>query len=144
MNSRKKDHNCGTKTAMNMDFNEYTGKATFTYRRNPMHERSFQILKHDENSNQLLPFGEYTVLDNSEDPAFTEKKVINLVSMLNGRKKLVDLSGETDSRLLFHVPEKNEDDPMSKVIFYTYKAEGVSRENAVFTFEGEISGRQHN
>ncbi len=121
------------------DFNEPAVRPKYTYRQNPMYERSFQILRWDGEFNEYVPFGEYTVVDISEDHELSEKRVINLVSALNERRKLVDLGSETKSRTYFHAVPGKDEDGKSKVVFYTNTGEGISKENAVITFEGDIN-----
>ena len=104
----------------------------YTYRQNPLYERSFLIFK--ENA----PVGDYTILDEYEDRSLSEKKVMNLISRMNGSHDLIPLGEATKTRLLFHrKPKLHPGDP-SEVVFYSYDGKGVSRENAILTIEGEI------
>ncbi|MCC6597854.1 MAG: hypothetical protein IT559_03605 [Alphaproteobacteria bacterium] len=120
---------------MAMDFNLESGKPAFQYRRNPLAPSVFQIFMLKEEKGSYEPVGEYTLLDLSEDLDITEKKVINLVSLLNGRRKLVELGNLTKARLLFTmVPKRSEGDP-TKIIFRSYNGSGPSVENAVLTLE---------
>lgn len=112
-------------------------KPSFTYRPNPVLAGSFLICKKEENGN-LQPVGDYTLLDRNEDLNLTEKKVINLVSLLNGHEELVPLGQETKSRVFFHRKPKTESDIRTEVVFYAYTGEGVSKENAILTLEGEF------
>lgn len=79
--------------------------------------------------------GDYTVLDKAEDPLLSEKKVINLVSLMNGRKNLMDLGHETKSRVLYNIVSECDDDGKARVIFYHLGPQGVSVENALFRIE---------
>jgi hypothetical protein len=81
--------------------------------------------------------GDYTVLDKSEDIELAEKKVMNLVSLLNGRKKLMQLGHETRSRILYNIVSEKDDDGKMRVLFYQLGQEGVSVENALFRMETE-------
>lgn len=110
-------------------------QGNFTYRPNPFLERSFLICR-KERSGDVVPVGDYTVLDRNEDFHLSERKVINLVMRLNGEKNLVALGEQTRSRMLFHVKPKPEDDPRTEIVFYTQSGQGVSRENAILTMEG--------
>lgn len=107
----------------------------FTYRPNPILGRSFLICR-KERSGDVVPVGDYTVLDDSEDFHLAERKVINLVMRLNGEKNLVPLGDQTRSRMLFHVKPKPEDDPRTEIVFYSQSGQGVSKENAILTMEG--------
>ncbi len=118
------------------DFNSEAGPARYSYRPSPVHGRAYQILKHQEDrSKDPRPVGEYTVLDAKEDPSLSEKKVMNMVSLLNGRKKLMQLGRETGIRVLYHIVTECDDDGMARVVFYNLGKEGVSIENALFRIE---------
>lgn len=108
----------------------------YTYRRNPYQDGAFQIFQksHADRADALV--GEYILLDHMEERDFTEKKVMNLVSLLNGQD-IIDLSGQTDVRLYFQKLDKGEDG-RNRVIFRTYKGETISEENAIFTYEEGI------
>lgn len=107
----------------------------FTYRPNPLLARSFLICR-KEQSGEVTPVGDYTVLDKNEDLHLSERKVMNLVMRLNGEKELMQLGEQTRSRMLFHVKPKQEDDMRTEIVFYTQTGQGVSRENAILTMEG--------
>lgn len=119
------------------DFNTEASAPRYTYRRSPVHERGFMILKYPPEgiSDDAIAVGDYTVLDPSEDPVLSEKKVINIVSLLNGRKNLVQLGHETNSRVLYHRVTDNDDEGKEQIIFYKLGQEGVSVENALFRME---------
>lgn len=115
------------------DFNAEASTPRYTYRRSPVQDRAFMILKVTDA--EPVAVGDYTVLDGSEDIDLTEKKVINLISMLNGRKKLMQLGHETKSRILYNIVSEKDDDGKMRVIFYQLGVEGVSVENALFRME---------
>ncbi len=118
------------------DFNSEAKVPRYGYVRSPVHERAFQILKYPENTAaEPTPVGDYTVLDSSEDLGLSERKVMNLVSLLNGRKALMQLGHETQSRVLYNVVSENDDDGKARVIFYHLGEEGISVENALFRIE---------
>lgn len=117
------------------DFNTITAKAPYIYRRNPAHTHSFMILRHAADRPDYVPVGDYTVLDQSEDPAVSEKKLINLMTLLNGGDGLIELGEQTKSRLLYHVVPQD-DQSKTKIVFYALGEQGVSRENAVLHIEG--------
>ncbi len=121
-----------------VDFNEEAVRPKYSYRRNPVYDRSFQILRWMETSNDYVAFGDYVVVDENEDLELSEKRVMNLISALNERRKLMDLGAETKSRTYYNVKQDKDEYGRSKVVFYTNTGEGVSKENAVFTFEGEV------
>ncbi len=104
----------------------------YTYRQNPLYERSFLIFKED------APVGDYTVLDENEDRILAEKKVMNLISRMNGSHDLIPLGEITKTRLLFHRKPKIQDTDPTEVVFYTYDGKGVSRENAILPIEGDM------
>lgn len=117
-------------------------KGHFTYRQSPVLSRSWMIYRKEEQG-ALTPVGDYTVLDRSEREDISEKKVMNLVSLLNGEQDdVIQLGDETKSRLLFHRKPKIDQNDPTQVIFYTYAGEGVSRENAILTLEPGV-GDEH-
>lgn len=113
----------------------YAENTSFTYRPNPVLGRSFLICRKERNGD-VTPVGDYTVLDESEDLALSEKKVMNLVMRLNGENNPLPLGDQTKSRLLFHCKPRPEGDSRQEVVFYTYSGHGVSRENAILTLDG--------
>ena len=119
------------------DFNAESRAPTYAYQRSPVNERAFLIVKKEEAAMESVPVGDYTVLDQEEDIALSEKKVINLISLLNGRKRLMELGHETKSRTLYHVVSTRDQDPenKTKVLFYNLGSKGVSKENALLQFE---------
>lgn len=120
------------------EFKNASARSLYSYRRNPIHLQAFMILKRQDD-NSYTPVGDYTVLDRDEDPALSEKKVINLVSALNGQKELIQLGEGTKSRLLFKPIPRGKDTEKSKVIFYKLTEEqGVSKENAILTIEEDL------
>tara|TARA_R110002124_G_scaffold149220_1_gene315143 strand:+ start:299780 stop:300148 length:369 start_codon:yes stop_codon:yes gene_type:complete len=122
-----------------MDFNQPAEQSTFRYERNPMAERGFMILKRNEQST-YEPVGDYMVVDAAEPISLSEKKVMNLVALLNGDDKYVMDLGEicaTQSR--FHINEEKTTKGQSQMVFYALGAEGTSKENAVLSIdEGAI------
>lgn len=121
------------------DFNLITAKTDYTYRRNPVVDGSFMILKRQKEE-AYEPIGEYTVLDKSEEPDLSEKKVMNLIAILNDQDdRLIQLGEGTGLRMLYKPIPRQTDSEKSKVIFYTLKEEqGVSTENAILTIEEDI------
>ncbi len=115
------------------DFNAEAKTARYGYMPSPVHPRAFQILKYSESNPR--PVGDYTVLDSKEDLGLSEKKVMNIVSLLNGRKHLMELGHETGTRVLYHIVSECDDDGKSRILFYQLGKEGVSIENALFRME---------
>lgn len=119
----------------NERFNDKGEKARFIYKRNPLIDRSFQIFEYKDEKAEYEPIGEYTLLDASEDIEITEKKVINLISIMNGKKNLIDFTNLTKSRVLYNIIPETPESEQQKVVFRTYDGDGVSKENAVLTIE---------
>lgn len=118
------------------DFNAEASTPQYTYRKSPVHQRGFMIMKYKNGvSNDPVAVGDYIVLDSKEDPDLSEKKVINLVSLLNGRKNLMQLGHETGMRILYNVVTRKDDDGKARVVFYNLGKEGVSVENAMLRIE---------
>lgn len=119
------------------DFNAESRAPLYAYQRSPVNERAFLIVKKPETSAEPIPVGDYTVLDKEEDLGLAEKKVMNLISLLNGRKRLMQLGHETNSRILYNVVSERDEDNKMKVLFYKLGQRGVSLENALFRLETE-------
>lgn len=107
----------------------------YTYRRNPFQSGAFQIFQRDGGREDKL-VGDYILLDHLEDEEMTEKKVINLISILNGTA-IIDLSDKTDTRLHYQRLDKASDG-RCRVLFRTYRGEENSEENAIFTYQEGI------
>jgi len=123
---------------MSLNFNEKGEKPRYIHKRNPLVPHAFQIFEFKDykgRNGDYEPVGDYTLLDTDEDADLTELKLNNLTRLMNGKKDLMDLKDKTDTRLLFNVvPRKNDNDP-SKIIFRTYDGDGVSKENAILVLE---------
>jgi len=117
------------------DFNSESAVPLYGYERSPVNERAFLIVKKEDQNPVLV--GDYTVLDKEEDIALAEKKVMNLVSLLNGRKRLMELGHETKSRVLYQIVSERDEENKTKVLFYHLGREGVSKENALFRLEAK-------
>jgi len=117
-------------------FNQESQQPRYTYVRSPVYDRAFQILKYQNGLEQdPVAVGDYTVLDQEEDLGLAEKKVMNLVTLLNGKKKLIQLGHETNSRILYHIVSEQDEENKANVVFYKLGQEGVSVENALFRIE---------
>jgi len=120
------------------DFNNQGRKTRFSFRPSPVHPNAYLILK-EAGVGEPDIVGDYTVLDTGEDKTLSEKKVMNLVSLLNGRKNLLPLGTETRARVLYRVVEEADDDGRSHVLFYHLGNHGVSVENALFRLKKDES-----
>ncbi len=114
------------------DFNAESAAPLYGYERSPVNARAFLIMKKEEGKSTLV--GEYTVLDKAEAMSLAEKKMMNLVSLLNRRQRLLHLGEETKSRTLHQIITDSDEDGKTKVIFYKLERAGVSQENALFWF----------
>lgn len=120
-----------------MDFNESTELPRYSYTRSPVNERAFLIMLQEDVHDTAEPVGDYTVLDREEDLTVSEKKVMNLISLLNEKPgKLIQVD-EADGRTHFQVISNPEVTEELKVMFYTQKGEGVSKENALFRVKSD-------
>ena len=117
------------------DFNTESKVQRYSYERSPVHDRAFMIKRTDDTGVNPTPVGDYTVLDPNEDLGLSEKKVMNLISLLNGRKKLMDLGHETKTRVLYNIVSERDEENKTKVLFYNLGDSGVSVENALFRIE---------
>lgn len=88
----------------------------------------------------MVPYATYTTLDTEEDPALSERKVMNLISILNGRKRLLNLGSGTGTRTLHHTPAHENSEEGRKIVFYTLRPQGVSRENAILVLDPGAEG----
>lgn len=123
---------------MSLGFNENSEKSRFIFKPSPVNPMAYQIFENEIGDADYTPVGEYLVLDREEDKSLTEKKLINLISLMNGRKNVVDHSAEVDTQLLFQVlPRKNDDDP-TKIMFRTRDEKSVSVENALLQIKRGI------
>lgn len=118
------------------EFNETTKLTRYSYAPSPVHPRAFLILKKDNILDDPRPVGDYTVLDKEEDMGLAEKKVINLISLLNEKPgKVIHVGDKDGGRMLFHVISERDEENKLKVMFYVNKGEGTSKEHALFRVE---------
>lgn len=103
----------------------------FRYEPHPQQDRAFLILDDSK------PVGEYAVIDLEEDLKIAEKKVNNIVLLLNGSTDLVQLGHETQSQMFFHKKPKETPEAKTEIVFYVRKT-GTSKPNAVLNIEGGI------
>ena len=122
-------------TNFNDSFNDRGEKAQFIYKPNPLAEHSFQIFMFRDEKGDYEPVGDYTVIDMDEDPKLSEKKIMNVISLLNGKEDLMELGNLTKTRVLFTILQKKSEDDPTTIIFRNHDGEGTSEENAVLTIE---------
>ena len=108
----------------------------FIYQHTPVHARGFQIMKLSDNDDYDV-VGEYTILAKDEPLDLAEKKVINLITLLNGRDNLMDLGEQTGTRLLYQRKAYSAETGRDEIIFYELGEQGVSRENALLILNEE-------
>jgi hypothetical protein len=117
-------------------FNEESDKPKFIYRHNPLAPHSWHILYYEDDARGYQPVGEYVLIDTSEPIEITEKRLVNVVEILNHRDhRLVDFKKLTNQRVLFTMVPKTPESDVTKIVLRTHDGAGVSKENAVITFE---------
>lgn len=126
------------------EFNKSVRVHSYGYRPSKLHERGFHVVKKIEGSTTYQPVGDYVPLQTSEDKALSERKVINLVSVLN-EDELLDLSTETNAKTLFQLNENSLNDEEDETetssgsvsgsfIMRVLKEEGTSIPDAMISF----------
>lgn len=120
---------------MVMNFNSESEKPEFLYKRNSLTQHVFQIFQFKKDKGVYEPVGTYTLLDMAESLDLTEKKVMNLISIMNGKQRLIDFTKLTQERILFNIVPNSPENLNEKVIFRTYDGNSVSKENAVLEIE---------
>jgi hypothetical protein len=125
---------------MPLAFNRRSERQNFIYRHNPAQPGSFLILRLDPARGGYDPVGTYTVLDKNEDPDITQKRLINIVFLLNGRQgDSINFQNLTRQRVLYTiVSEAHEPEDEATVVFRTLDGTGVSRENALLCIKGGV------
>lgn len=118
------------------DFNAQGNAPRYSYSHSPVDPNAFMILKyHGGMAGEAVPVGDYTVLDGLEDPSLSEKKVMNIISLLNGRKHLMNLGHETKARTLYKILTEADESNRQNIMFYNLGVEGTSIENALLRLE---------
>ncbi len=111
-----------------------TGERTrFIAKPNPLVERDYQVFEYNTKLSKYEHVGDYVLINKSEPRDITEKKVMNLMSIINKKDELIDLSNLTKTRMLYTVVPEAQSGNQSKMIFKDYDGTGVSKENAIFT-----------
>ena len=113
-----------------------TERTVYIYRRHPVRNRAYQIFKCDAGFSQNpVMAGEYVVLEETESASVSEKKLENIVRLLNGRRSLVDLGHEANKQILYRIlPPKPGEDRMP-ALFYYFDENGQAVHNALLSFE---------
>ncbi len=122
---------------MEDDFKSAREVARFSYRRNPCHDKSFMVME-NKGDKGYEPIGDYTVLDKEEDNFLSEKKVMNLISLLNGHEELISLSTDVEGSRIYYYEAPHIEEDKTKILFYRQDGTGVSKENALFLINKEI------
>ena len=117
------------------EFNVESEKAEFIYKPSPLSAHSYQIFQYHQGQDNYTVVGTYTVLDLEEAQELSEKRVMNLIAVMNGRKRTIDLSSLTNSRIFFNIIPARPEDMEQKVIFRAYDGTGVSEENAILVID---------
>jgi hypothetical protein len=118
---------------MEKNFNKSNDRPRFTHKPNPLVERAWHIFEFIHHKNDYEPVGEYILINQAEDPEITEKKLINLISLINGKKDIIDLTNLTKTRVLYNVVPEAQSGNQTKIVFRDYDGSGVSKDNAIFT-----------
>ncbi len=105
----------------------------FIHRANPIVDRAYQIFEYDFKKGDYDHVGDYILINKKEDPEVTEKKLINLMTLLNGKDDLIDISNLTSTRVLFTLVPEAQAGGQTKIILKDYDGSGVSKDNAIFT-----------
>ena len=120
------------------DFEDVNKPFLFSHKPSDYNDKAYVILKRTEKG-ENQPVGEYVVLNNIESREMSEKKVINLVSVLNGKTELIRLGENTNKRMLYKLLPRENETGSSKIVFYELSAgQGVSKENAILSIEEDI------
>ncbi|MES2728801.1 MAG: hypothetical protein V4621_01720 [Pseudomonadota bacterium] len=120
---------------MRDDFS-YSEKRQFWYRPHPLTAQAYQLL-HWDSRQGYQPVGDYIVLDKGEEMSLSERKVQNLVTLMNGHMRLHDLRRDMNgARLLFQLQD-GEEGGRKKIVMRHFGGTGVSRENALLLIEKE-------
>ncbi|MCK5385201.1 MAG: hypothetical protein KAJ29_06440 [Alphaproteobacteria bacterium] len=111
-----------------------TGERTrFVHKPNPMVERDYQIFEYDYKKGEYNHVGDYVLVNKDEPRKITEKKVKNLMSIINKKDDLIDLSNLTKTRVLYTIVPEAQAGDQTKMIFKDHDGSGVSKDNAIFT-----------
>jgi len=122
-----------------------TGERTrFVSKPNPMVERDYQIFEYNLEKGCYNHVGDYVLINKDEPRDITEKKVMNLMSVLNKKDDFIDLSNLTKARVLYTIVPETQSSDQTKMIFKDYEGSGVSKENAIFTIRKGVLYDKYN
>ena len=97
-------------------FNASGGLKKFGYRNCKFHTKGFHLVKHEMQDQASQSIGDYIILNTSEERHISEKKVGNLVNLLN-QEPLEELGKLTASKTLYEIgvvePQEDEEDSAS-------------------------------
>ncbi|MGH1377824.1 MAG: hypothetical protein ACRBB3_03295 [Alphaproteobacteria bacterium] len=117
-----------------LDKEKRTGeRSRFIQKPNPLVDRAYQIFEYDFTKSDYDHVGDYVLIQKDEDKEITKKKVINLITLLNGKDDLIDLSNLTSTRLLYSIVPEAQAGDQTKIVLKDYDGSGVSKDNAIFT-----------
>ncbi|MEC8664554.1 MAG: hypothetical protein VXY16_03690 [Pseudomonadota bacterium] len=108
------------------DFNTITAKKHYIYRQNPVHQQSFMILKQLSEEGAYQPVRDYTVLYSEEEHSLSEKKVMNLVALMNDEDHLIDI-GSGSVKRMDYLRGSTDSRDKKRIIFYVMGKLGVSK-----------------
>lgn len=118
------------------EFNEESEKPDFISKPNPLVPRSYHIFQYKDHNGEYEPIGEYTVLDQAEEQELSDKRVTNLISLMNGRKRTLDLKNLTNQRIFFTILSNKPEDDQIKIMFRSKEGgPGITKENAILVLE---------
>ena len=105
-----------------------TGERTrFIFKPDQMVERAYLIYEYDFKKGDYDHVGDYILINKAEPHDITEKKLQNLMTLLNGKKDLIDLSNLTTTRVLYTVVPEAKAGNQTKIILKDYDGSGVSK-----------------
>ena len=107
--------------------------SVYLYRKNALYGLSYEIVR--KTGGEMVPVGNYAVLDSGEDQKITEIKLMNLVALMNGQKNLLDTAKVTGRKTLFQILPNAEGDSGQRILFREYDGTGISSENAILSLE---------
>lgn len=105
----------------------------FVYKPNPMVDRAYQIFEYSPKKGTYNHVGDYVLVNKEEPRDITEKKMMNIMALLNKKGEMIDVSELTKIRILFTLVPEAQSPDQTKMIFKDYDGTGVSKDNAVFT-----------
>ncbi len=119
-------------------------RTRFVHKPNPLVERAYQVFEYNMETSSYDHVGDYVLINKEEKREVTEKKVINLMTILNGKDDLIDISNLTNTRLLYTIVPEAQAGDQTKMIFKDYDGSGVSKDNAVFTIRKGVLYDKYN